>query len=136
MPERGLDRIHIRDLLLRCVIGIYDEERREKQDVTINITMLADLRKAGRTDAIEDTVDYKAIKKKVIAMVEKSSFFLVERLAERVAELCLEDRGVKQVCVRVAKPGALRFARTVEVEIVRGGNRPAHGPDPASGSSA
>ena len=115
-----LDQIHIRDLLLRCVIGIYGEERREKQDVTINITLYADLRKAGRTDAIDDTVDYKAIKKQVIALVEESSFFLVERLAERIAELCLENSRVMQVRVRAAKPGALRFARTVEVEIVRG----------------
>ena len=120
MTERALDQIHIRDLLMRCVIGIYDEERREKQDVTINITLYADLHEAGRTDAIEDTVDYKTIKKRVIALVEESSFFLVERLAQRIAETCLEDQGVQQVRVRVAKPAALRFARTVEVEIVRG----------------
>ena len=120
MTERALDQIHIRDLLMRCVIGIYDEERREKQDVTINITLYADLHEAGRTDAIEDTVDYKTIKKRVIALVEESSFFLVERLAQRIAETCLEDKGVQQVRVRVAKPAALRFARTVEVEIVRG----------------
>lgn len=119
MDENTLDRIHIRDLLLRCIIGIYDEERREKQDVTINITLYADLRKAGTTDAIDDTVDYKAIKKRVIAMVERSDFFLVERLAERIAELCLESIRVRRVRVCVAKPGALRFARTVEVEIVR-----------------
>ncbi|MFC1452650.1 dihydroneopterin aldolase [Verrucomicrobiota bacterium] len=114
------DRIHIHDLLLRCVIGVYEQERREKQDVNINITLCADLSEAGRTDSIEDTVDYRAIKKKVIAMVEQSSFFLVERLADRIAAICLEDRRVERVAVSVAKPGALRFARTVDVEIVRG----------------
>ena len=119
MGEHALDKIHIRDLLLRCVIGIYEEERREKQDVNINITLYADLRRAGQTDRIEDTVDYKAIKKKVIAMVETSSFYLVERLADRVAEICLADERVAQARVCVAKPGALRFARTVDVEIIR-----------------
>ena len=119
MAERALDRIHICDLLQRCIIGIYDEERREKQDVVINITLYADLRAAGRSDNIDDTVDYKSIKKQIIAMVETSSFFLVERLAERIAEICLAHEAVQRVGVRVAKPGALRFARTVDVEIER-----------------
>ncbi len=121
MEEEGnrVDKIHIRDLLQRCIIGIYDEERREKQDVVINITLHADLRKAGQTDDIEDTVDYKAIKKKVIAMVDGSQFLLVEKLAQRIAEICLEEARVQRADVRVAKPGALRFARTVEVDITR-----------------
>ena len=114
-----MDTIHIRDLLQRCIIGIYDEERREKQDVIINITLHADLRKAGMTDHIDDTVDYKTIKKQVIGMVDGSSFLLVERLAQRIAEICLQDPRVEIAIVRVAKPGALRFARTVEVEITR-----------------
>lgn len=119
MNEERLDKIHIRDLLLRCLIGIYPEERREKQDVAINITLLADLRTAGRTDNIEDAVDYKTIKKKILAMVEQSTYFLLERLAERIAEICLEDARVRRVVVQVEKPGALRFARTVGVEICR-----------------
>jgi len=113
------DQIHIRDLHLRCVIGIYEEERRTKQDVMINVTLYADCRAAGRSDRIEDTVDYKAIKKRVIAMVEASDYFLVERLAERITELCLEDGRVHAARVVVDKPGALRFARSVAVEIVR-----------------
>lgn len=117
--SESLDRIHIRDLLLRCIIGIYNEERRDKQDININITLFADLRQAGQTDAIDDTVDYKTIKKRVIALVEQSSFHLVERLAACIADTCLEDEGVKRVEVAVAKPGALRFARTVEVVITR-----------------
>ena len=119
MVEDTLDRIHIRDLLLRSVIGLEEWERREKQDVNINITLYADLRRAGKTDAIADTVDYKAIKKKIIARVEQSSFYLVEKLAQSLADVCLEDRRVRRVRVCVAKPGALRFARTVDVEIVR-----------------
>jgi len=119
ISEEHLDQIHIRDLLQRCIIGIYEEERREKQDVVINITLHADLRKAGQTDDIEDTVDYKTIKKNVIAMVDGSSFLLVERLGERIAEICLQDTRVCRADVRVAKPGALRFAKTVEVDITR-----------------
>lgn len=114
------DRIHIRDLSLRCIIGIFPEERRARQDVTINITLRADLCQAGQSDDIDDTVDYKSIKKRVVEMVEHSDFFLVERLAQRIADLCLEDPRVLDVQVLVEKPGALRFARTVGVEIVRG----------------
>jgi len=119
MADAELDRIHIRDLHLRCIVGIYPEERREKQDVTVNVTLYADLRRAGRTDDLQDTVDYKGVKKDVVAMVEGSSYYLVERLAERIAEVCLAHAGVRRVRVLVEKPGALRFARTVGVEIVR-----------------
>ena len=117
--DAALDRIHIRDLLVRCIVGVYEGERLEKQDVIINITLHADLRKACRSDLLEDTIDYKAIKKKVIAAVEASSFLLVERLAERIAEICLDNPKVLRVAVLVEKPGALRFARTVGVEITR-----------------
>jgi D-erythro-7,8-dihydroneopterin triphosphate epimerase len=120
MPGKPpLDRIHILDLKLRCIVGVFAEERREKQDVILNLTLYADLRKAGRSDELADTVDYKTIKKKVIALVEASSYQLVERLAERVAEVCLEDRRVKKVEVFLEKPGALRFARSVGVAIAR-----------------
>lgn len=114
-----LDRIYIRDLHLRCIIGIYEEERREKQDIVINVTLYADLREAGRSDRIEDTVDYKAIKKRLISMVEQSCCFLVEHLAQRIAAVCLDDARVQRVVVTVDKPGALRFARSVAVEITR-----------------
>ena len=114
-----MDRIIISDLGLRCIIGINPEERREKQDVVINITIYADLRKAGKSDKFEDTVDYRAIKKKIVAHVETSHYFLIEALAESIAQLCLAHPLVQQVQVRVDKPSALRFARTVGVEIVR-----------------
>jgi dihydroneopterin aldolase/D-erythro-7,8-dihydroneopterin triphosphate epimerase len=119
MAETDLDRIYIRDLLTRCIVGIYDEERRAKQDVIINLVLYTDLSMAGRTDRIEDTVDYKRIKKDVIELVENSSFFLIERLAQAIADCCLEASGVRRVQVTVDKPGALRFARSVAVEIVR-----------------
>ncbi len=119
MLDPTWDRIHIRDLALRCIIGIYDEERRARQDVVINLTLYADLRRAAASDDIGDTVDYKTLKKQVIHLVETSSFLLVERLTGCIAEECLRDPRVLAVNVRVAKPGALRFARTVEVELTR-----------------
>ncbi len=119
MGDRPLDRIHIRDLLLRCIIGVRDWERAAKQNVNLNITLHADLAPAGRSDEIGDTVDYVAIKKRAIELVEGSSFQLVEALAEAVAQACLEDERVRRVDVALEKPGALRFARTVAVEITR-----------------
>lgn len=113
------DQIHIRDLRLRCIIGIYPEERRATQDVEISITLDADLRRAGRTDDIADTVDYKAVKKRVAAFVEASEFLLIERLAQGIADICLDTPGVQRARVVVDKPGALRFARSVAVDITR-----------------
>jgi D-erythro-7,8-dihydroneopterin triphosphate epimerase len=114
-----MDRIRICDLLVRCILGINEDERREKQDVVVNLTIYTDLSKAGKSDSIGDTVDYRALKKRVLAMVESSQYVLVEALAEAVAELCLDQRGVRQVDVSVEKPHALRFARSVAVEITR-----------------
>ncbi len=120
LPKTGSgDRIMIRDLLLRCVIGIFDEERKNKQDVLVNLTLEADLGAACRSDRIEDTIDYKALTKKIIAATESSSFFLVERLAQEIADICLTHSGVTRTTVAVEKPGALRFSRSVGVEIVR-----------------
>ncbi|GAK59886.1 dihydroneopterin aldolase [Candidatus Vecturithrix granuli] len=114
-----LDRIHIRDLFLRGIVGINPEERTKQQDILINITLFADLSAAGQSDRIEDAVNYKDVKNRVVEMVERSSYFLLERLAERVAEICLEEPAVQHVQVLVEKPGALRFARSVGVEIFR-----------------
>jgi len=114
-----MDRIVISDLSVRCIIGINEDERREKQDVLVNIALSADLGKAGRSDRFEDTVDYRAIKKEIVRMIENSSYHLVEALAEAIADLCLKHSGVLQVQVRVDKPTALRFARSVGVEITR-----------------
>jgi D-erythro-7,8-dihydroneopterin triphosphate epimerase len=119
MSENRLDRIYIRDLMVRCIVGINQEERVNKQDIVINIILHADLRKPGTTDCIEDTIDYKAVKKRILALVEGSSFFLIERLAQVIADACLEEAGVQCVRVSIDKPGALRFARSVAVEITR-----------------
>lgn len=115
----NLDRIEIHDLHLRCIIGINETERKNKQDVLIHIVMWADTRAAAASDHIDDTVNYRTITKQIIEHVENSDYYLVERLAERIAEICLRDAHMQQVQVSVEKPGALRFARSVGVTITR-----------------
>ena len=114
-----MDRILISDLLVRCIIGVNDEERRDKQDVVVNVAISTDLSKAGKSDRFEDAVDYRDIKKRIMAKVENSQFYLVEAMAEAIAGICLEQPAVTEALVRVEKPSALRFARSVGVEITR-----------------
>ncbi len=114
-----MDRILIKDLLARCIIGVNDDERREKQDVVINVALYADLRPAARSDRFEDAIDYRALKKRILSVVESSQYYLVEALAERIAEICLENPDVQLAQVTVEKPSALRFARSVGVEVTR-----------------
>ena len=113
------DRILISDLMLRAIIGINDWERVERQDVLLNITLFGDLRAAGASDQIEDTINYRTITKEIVKHVESSQRFTVEALAADVARICLKAKGVARVRVRIEKPGALRFARSVGVEIER-----------------
>jgi|ERR1041385_3588198 FolB domain-containing protein len=114
-----IDRILIKDLMLRCVLGLSEEERREKQDVLINLILWTDLRRAAATDSIVDAIDYSALKKRIIGLVEGSQYHLAETLADRIASLCLEQPAIQQVQVTVEKPTALRFAHSVGVEIIR-----------------
>ena len=113
------DRVIIRDLLLRAIIGINDDERIKRQDVILNIELDTDTRPAAASDAIADAVNYRDIAKATIDLVEASSFFLVETLAEQIAALCLHDPRVERVRVTVEKPTAVRFARSVGVAIER-----------------
>ncbi len=85
----------------------------------INLAIYADLRKAGQSDRFEDAVDYRAIKKRIVSMVENSRYYLVEAMAEAIAKICLDHPAVTKVQVRVDEPGALRFARSLGVEITR-----------------
>ncbi len=117
-PE-NYDVIYIRDLLVRGILGVRPFERLKKQDIIIHLTLWADIRKAGETDNLDDTFDYSELKNRIAEMTEGSSFFLIERLADAIAQICLEEQKVHQVKIAVEKPGALRFARTVGVEIVR-----------------
>lgn len=113
------DQIQIKDLLLRTIIGINEDERVNRQDVLINLTIFADTRPAGISDDITDAVNYRTTTKKIINLVENSDFFLIEKMAAEIAALCLENPQVEGVRVTVEKPGALRFARSVGLTIER-----------------
>jgi FolB domain-containing protein len=101
------------------VIGISEREREQPQDILVNIEIQADITKAGLSDNVEDSVNYRTIAKKVLAHTETIKRYTVEALAEDIARICLEDQKVESVLVRVEKPGAVRFSRSVGVEIVR-----------------
>jgi FolB domain-containing protein len=113
------DLIVIKDLLLRGIIGVNDWEREAEQDILINVSLTTDLSRAGRTDDLEDTVNYRTVTKKIIAHVEGTQRFTLEALAADIAAICLAEPGVQRARVRVEKPGALRFAGSVGVEIER-----------------
>jgi len=115
-----MDTIFIHDLRIDTVIGIYDWERSIRQTVSLDLEMATDIRKAAASDAIDDTLNYKAVAKRVIAFVEDSRFQLVETLAERVAELVLAEFGVPWLRLTLNKGGAVRGARGVGVVIERG----------------
>jgi FolB domain-containing protein len=114
-----MDKIIIRDLLLRGIIGINEDERVNKQDILINIVIYADTRRAAASDRIKDAVNYKTITKRIIQHVERSADFLVEKLVADIAHIILAEFDVEKVRVRVEKPGALRFAESVGIEIER-----------------
>ena len=114
-----MDQILIIDLLVRGVIGISDRERSQPQDILINLTMYTEIQKSSESDQIDDCVNYRTVAKKVFEFVEKSRRYTVEALASDVARLVLNEPNVRGVRVRVEKPGAVRFSRSVGVEIER-----------------
>ena len=113
------DHIVLTGLRISCIIGIFDWERKQKQEVVIDLKFPADIKKASRKDRIEDTVNYKKIAKTIIAFVEKSRFQLIETLAERLTELLFSQFNLQEVFLRVSKPGAVRGSQNVSVEITR-----------------
>ena len=114
-----MDQVFIRDLAARGIIGVNDWEREKPQEILINIVLFADLQEAGNSDNIRDGVNYRTVAKKVLAHSETAQRRTVEALAADVARLCLEEPDVQKVRVRVEKPGAVRFSRSVGVEIER-----------------
>ena len=115
-----MDIIFLRNLKIDTVIGIYDWERRIKQTVILDLEMETDIKKAAKSDDIADTLDYKAIAKRVISFVEESEYKLVETLAERIAEIIVNEFKVPWVKLSLNKIGAIRGARDVGVIIERG----------------
>ena len=113
------DKILIRDLLVRGIIGLNDWEREKKQDILVNLVLHVDVHAAAVSDDIGDSLNYRSLTKAIVAHVETSSRFLVEALATDLARIAILDFGANSVTVRVEKPGALRFAQSVGVEIER-----------------
>lgn len=115
-----MDRVFIDDLRIETVIGIYDWERKMRQTVALDLEMAFDNRRPAASDRIEDTLDYKAVAKRLIAFVGEAEFQLVETLAERCAALVLEEFDVRWLRLKLAKPGAVTGSRSVGVIIERG----------------
>ena len=115
-----MDIIYLHDLKVECVIGIWDWERKIRQSVVIDLDMGFDIRAAAQSDAIDDTLNYKAVSKRIQQFVGESSFQLVETLAERVAAILLDEFKLRWVRVRINKRGAVRGAGDVGVLIERG----------------
>ena len=115
-----MESIFIRDLRAVCIIGINPRERVDPQEIVINIRMDAALHKACRSDDIDDTIDYKVLKDELLAFCNQSSYFLIERLADAIAQRILDySAKVGRVEVCVDKPGALTGARSVAVRVER-----------------
>ena len=117
-----MDKTFIKDLLVRGIIGLRDWERIKEQDILINVTVFSDTSRAAETDDIAYCVDYSALSKKIQTHAETAARMTVEALAGDLAQICLQEANVHKVIVRVEKPGAVRFARSVGVEIERSRN--------------
>lgn len=118
-PGVFMDRIFVKNLLVRGILGINPEERANRQDIIVNLVLEADTRAAAASDAIADAVNYRTITKKVLAHIEATERYLVEALVDDLARMILREHPVARVTVRVDKPGAVRFAESVGVEISR-----------------
>ncbi len=114
------DIIYLNDLKIETIIGIFDWERRIKQTISLDIAMATDIRRAATTDNIDDTLDYKAVAKRLIEFVSESEFQLVETLAERCTEILLNEFEIPWVRLKLNKTGAIRGARDVGILIERG----------------
>jgi len=114
-----MDKVFIKDLLVRGIIGVNDWERKKAQEILINVTVFTDTSKAGKSDDIKECVDYSALAKKLQAHAESVGRLTVEALANDLVKICLEQKGVTRAIVRVEKPGAVRFSKSVGVEVDR-----------------
>lgn len=115
-----LDRITVRDLLVRGIVGVNPDERTNRQDILINFSLWVDTRPAGQSDNIDEAVNYSTVTKAVVKHVETGQPLLVERLVAELVKLIFDlDERVQAVEMMVEKPTALRFARAVGVTIYR-----------------
>ncbi|MDP3186784.1 MAG: dihydroneopterin aldolase [Anaerolineales bacterium] len=121
-----MDKIFIRDLRVRGILGVNDWEREQPREILINVELFTDTRRAAQSDDLADCVDYSLMAQKIHALVApqtagagSAARFTVEALAEDIASLCLSQPKVQKVAVRVEKPGAMEGSASVGVEIIR-----------------
>ncbi len=114
-----MDQVIIKDLLCRGVIGITDQDRAQPQDILVNVVLFTDTQRAAQTDSIDDCVNYRTVAKKILAFIDQARRHTVEALANDLVQICLSEPGVQKVRLRVEKPGAVRFSKSVGVEIER-----------------
>jgi len=115
-----MDKIILKNILVRAILGINPDERTTKQDIILNITLFTDIRTAAASKNIDDAVNYYLVTERLIAFVENSSYLLLETLVTDVARLLLaENPAVPKVSVRIEKPTALRYTDSVAIEIER-----------------
>lgn len=114
-----MDTIFIRDLRINAILGVYDFERIQPQDILISVTLSTDIHKSGTSDDIRDCIDYDRLSKKIQTLVAVAKRYTVEALATDIANLCLAESEVISARVCVEKPQALSEARSVGVEIER-----------------
>lgn len=115
-----MDIVFIRELRADTIIGVYDWERRIRQTVVLDLELASNNRRAAASDQIDDAMDYAAISGRVLSFIEASEFQLIETMAERVAEVIIEEFAVPWLRLRLSKPGAVAQARDVGVLIERG----------------
>ena len=114
-----MDIVYIRELEIETIIGIYDWEREQRQVVSLDLEMGTDIALAANSENIENTLDYKAVAKRLIGFIEGSEFFLVEAMAEKISEIVLEEFSVPWLKLRLGKPGAVTGSKDVGVIIER-----------------
>lgn len=113
------DKVLIKDLMVRGILGINPEERINKQDIVINVVMETDIRKASLSDNIVDAVNYRSVTKKIIDIIHSTEYFLIEKLSDSIIKMIFKEFDPETILLRIEKPGALRFAKSVGVEVFR-----------------
>jgi len=114
-----MDKVFIKDLVARGIIGLNEWEREKLQEILINVVMFTDTSNSGLSDSLVEGVNYKVVAKKLLKHAESAKRFTVEALATDFAKICLEEEFVERVIVRLEKPHAVRFSASVGVEIER-----------------
>jgi FolB domain-containing protein len=114
-----MDKLYIRHLCLKTLIGTHPEEREGKQTLFLDLDLYCDLAPAGHSDQLVDTVDYECIQNRILKLADQSQFLLIEAFAEEIARIVLEDSKVEKVLVRIEKPAALEHAACSGLEILR-----------------